>query len=153
MRAAAWARCLALSGSAFFSFAGGRDVEAVQGPPEPPREDPGPHFAVIVPVYRGDLSRAVSSLKRWPSTCSSLTERSTDLVLYYAEGEEDAPAVTAAVETIRETAGQCFAETRLVYARLSEEVRKCATYFIQQKNWQSVSRVVSRMCLPWRAMS
>ena len=127
MRAAVLAICLALSGSAFLAFAGGRDVEAVQDPPEPPREHPGQHLAVIVPVYRGDLSRAVSSLERWPSTCSSLTERSADLVLYYAEGEEDASAVTAAVETIRGTAGRCFAETRLVYAHLSEEVRKCVS--------------------------
>ena len=124
MRGAALAGRLALSGSAVLSFAGARDVQTVEDPPEPPREDPGQHLAVIVPVYRGDLSRAVSSLERWPSTCSPLTERNADLVLYYAEGEEDAPTVTAAVDTIRETAGHCFAETRLVYAHLSEQVRK-----------------------------
>ena len=149
MRAAVLAICLALSGSAFLAFAGGRDVEAVQDPPEPPREHPGQHLAVIVPVYRGDLSRAVSSLERWPSTCSSLTERSADLVMYYAEGEEDAPAVAAAVETIRETAGQCFSETRLLYAHLSEEVRKRALYFVQHKIWEPLSR----LCLTWCAMS
>lgn len=125
MRAAALAGCLALSGSALLSCAGARDAQTIEDPAEPPREDPGQHLGVIVPVYEGDLSRAVSSLERWPSRCSSVTERNADLVLYYAEGEEHAPAVTTAVETIRKTAGHCFAETRLVYAHLSEEVRPC----------------------------
>ena len=124
MRATAFAGCLALFGPALLSFAGARDVQAVEDPTESRGEDLGQHLAVIVPVYQGDLSRAVSSLERWPITCSPLTEKNADLVLYYAEGEEDAPAVTAAVETIRETAGRCFAETRLVYAHLSKEVRK-----------------------------
>ena len=124
MRAAAFASCLALSGSALLPFAGARDVQAVEDTTTgSPRDDQEQHLAVIVPVYRGDLSRAVSSLERWPSTCSPLTEQNADLVLYYAEGEEDAPAVTAALDTIRETAGNCFAETRLVYAHLSQEVR------------------------------
>ena len=121
--AAALAGWLALSGSALLPFVGARFVETVDDLAEPLPEDPGRHLAVVVPVYRGDLSRAVSSLERWPSLCSPLTEKNADLVLYYAEGEEDAPAVTAAVETIRETAGHCFAETRLVYAHLSDEVR------------------------------
>lgn len=124
MRSTALAGCLALSGSAFLSFAGARDVPTVQDSAEPPQEYLGQHLGVIVPVYEGDLSRAVSSLERWPSTCSPLTKKNADLVLYYAEGEEDSPAVTAAVETMRYTAGRCFAETRLVYAQLSDEVRR-----------------------------
>lgn len=122
MRGVALAGCLALSGPAVLSFADAKDVPGVVDAPEMPPGDLGQHLAVVVPVYRGDLSRAVSSLERWPSTCSPLTERNADLVLYYAEGEEDAPAVSAAVDTINETAGSCFAKTRLVYAHLSEEV-------------------------------
>lgn len=123
MRGAALAGCLALSGPAVLSFADAKDVPGVVDSPDLPPGDLGQHLAVVVPVYRGDLSRAVSSLDRWPSACSPLTERNADLVLYYAEGEEDAPTVNAAVETITETAGSCFANTRLVYAHLSEEVR------------------------------
>lgn len=122
MRGAALVGCLALSGPAVLSFADAKDLPGVADFSELPPGDLGQHLAVIVPVYRGDLSRSVSSLGRWPSTCSPLTERNADLVLYYAEGEEDAPAVTAAMETISETAGSCFANTRLVYAHLSEEV-------------------------------
>lgn len=124
MRGAALAGCLALSGPAVLSFADAKDLPGVVDPLELSPGDLGQHLAVIVPVYRGDLSRAVSSLGRWPSTCSPLTESNADLVLYYAEGEEDAPTVTAAVEIISETAGSCFANTRLVYAHLSEEVRQ-----------------------------
>ena len=45
-----------------------------------------------------------------------------DLVLYYAEGEEDKLAVTSAVSTISAKAGQCFAKTRMVYANLDNVV-------------------------------
>lgn len=81
-------------------------------------------LAVVVPAYVGDLDRAVSSLGRWPSTCSPITQQNVDLVLYYAEGEEDAAAVDAAAAVIAETAGRCFSNTRTVYAHLSEEVRE-----------------------------
>lgn len=80
-------------------------------------------LAVVVPAYVGDLDRAVSSLGRWPSSCSSITQKNVDLVLYYAEGEEDAAAVDAAAATVAETAGRCFSQTLTVYAHLSEEVR------------------------------
>lgn len=122
MRTAALAGWLALSGAAALSPAGARDIETAEDPAESSALDPAQHLAVVVPVYRGDISRAVSSLERWPSACTPLTERNADLVLYYAEGEEDASAVIPALETIRQTAGRCFAETRLVYAHLSEEV-------------------------------
>jgi len=80
------------------------------------------HLAVIVPAYRGDLQRAVASLERWPTVCSSLTQANVDLVLYYAEGDEDAQEVDEAVEKISESAGRCFARTRTVYANLEEQV-------------------------------
>lgn len=85
-------------------------------------------LGVIVPAYRGDLERAVSSLSRWPRECSPVTLENVDLVLYYGEGqddeEEDTPLVTSAIDTISQTAGSCFARTRAVYAHLSDEVRK-----------------------------
>lgn len=86
------------------------------------QESPSQRLAVVVPAFRGDLSRAVASLERWPTTCSQVTLQSVDLVLYYAEGEEDSAAVTAAADTISKTAGHCFSKTRTVYAHLGEEV-------------------------------
>lgn len=85
-------------------------------------------LAVVVPAYVGDLDRAVSSLGRWPSTCSTITQQNVDLVLYYAEGEEDAAAVDAAAATVAATAGRCFSKTLTVYAHLSEEVRGESTF-------------------------
>lgn len=81
-------------------------------------------LAVVVPAYVGDLDRAVSSLGRWPATCSPLTQENVDLVLYYAEGEEDAAAVDAAAAVVADTAGRCFSKTLTVYAHLNEEVRE-----------------------------
>lgn len=85
-------------------------------------------LGVIVPAYRGDLERAVSSLSRWPRKCSPVTLENVDLVLYYGEGQddedEDITLVTSATDTISKTAGSCFARTRAVYAHLSEEVRE-----------------------------
>lgn len=80
-------------------------------------------LAVVVPCYRGDLYRTVASLERWPTECSPVTLKNTDLVLYYAEGEKDNQAVTSAVSTISAKAGQCFAKTRIVYANIDIEVR------------------------------
>ncbi|CAM9164100.1 unnamed protein product [Ectocarpus sp. 6 AP-2014] len=78
-------------------------------------------LAVVVPAYKGDLDRAVASLGRWPTDCSSVTQQNVDLVLYYAEGEEDAASVDAATTSLAESAGRCFAKTLTVYAHLSEE--------------------------------
>lgn len=83
----------------------------------------GQHLAVVVPAYQGDLDRTVASLERWPSNCSPLTVENVDLVLYYAEGEEDKSAVEEAAGVIAATAGRCFANLRVVYAHLREEVR------------------------------
>lgn len=83
-------------------------------------EEDGKRLAVIVPAHRGDLSKALSSLAKWPSTCHSSTRRNADLVLYYAGGEED--EVSAVLPSLAETGGRCFAETRLVLANLKDEV-------------------------------
>lgn len=95
--------CVFLAGSAVAS-------------PEPQR------LAVVVPAHAGDLPRAVSALDRWPKTCSPVTEESVDLVLYYAEGEDDMEPLVA-LDAIASTAGACFANTKLVYANLTPEVR------------------------------
>lgn len=80
-------------------------------------------LAVVVHSYRGDLDRAVVSLERWPTNCSPTILRNVDLVLYYAEGEEDSFAVKEAARAIAGTAGRCFANLRFVYAHLEKEVR------------------------------
>ncbi|CAN0456913.1 unnamed protein product [Ascophyllum nodosum] len=79
------------------------------------------HLAVVVPTHRGELPRVASSLQRWPSSCSPVTKRSVDLVLYYAEGDEDSEAAKEVVEVTTATAGLCFATTRVVYAYLDDE--------------------------------
>lgn len=93
----------------FEAFAGGHSESAQR-------------LGVIVPAHKGDLSRAVSSLERWPANCSPVTLENVDLVLYYAESVADEDAA-AAVPTIAESAGRCFANTKIVYANLNEEVR------------------------------
>jgi len=87
-----------------------------------PPEEPKHRLAVVVPAYRGDLDRAVASLERWPTECSPLTLQNVDLVLYYAEGEEDRVAVQEAADAVTESAGRCFANLRTVYAHLEKEV-------------------------------
>lgn len=80
-------------------------------------------LAVVVPAHAGDLQRAVSALDRWPTTCSPITQENVDLVLYYAEGDDD-PEPSRALDTISSTAGRCFANTKLVFANLDAEVRR-----------------------------
>lgn len=99
--------CLVLAGSALTACSAKR---------EPDR------LAVVVPTHAGDLPRAVSALDQWPKECSPITQENVDLVLYYAEGEED-EAPVAALEVIASSAGRCFANTKLVYANLNAEVR------------------------------
>ena len=79
-------------------------------------------LAVVVPAHRGDLPRAVSALDRWPKSCAPATQANVDLVLYYAEGEDDTEPL-AALEAIASTAGRCFGDTKLVYANLIPEVK------------------------------
>lgn len=97
---------------------------ATASPPAATQQGQQQRLAVVVPAYVGDLDRAVSSLGRWPATCSPLTQENVDLVLYYAEGEEDAAAVDAAAAVVADTAGRCFSKTLTVYAHLNEEVRE-----------------------------
>lgn len=122
MRSAARAGCLALAGLAILSVVDALDPQRPQDLTRASQTDSNQRLGVIVPAYRGDLDRAVSSLERWPANCSPLAKQNVDLVLYYAEGEEDILAVTAATDKIAQTAGRCFSETRTVYAHLDREV-------------------------------
>lgn len=97
------------------------DLDSVRGVLQATQPE---RLAVVVPAYRGDLSKAVSSLERWPTSCSPVTLSNMDLVLYYAEGEEDSSTVAEAVDIISVSAGRCFSTTRVVYARLDEEVSR-----------------------------
>ncbi len=78
-------------------------------------------LAVVVPAHAGDLEKALNSLKDWPTKCHPNTLANADLVLYYAGGAED--NVEAVLPSLAATGGRCFANTRLVLANLSEEVR------------------------------
>lgn len=82
---------------------------------------PPKRLAVIVPAHAGDLPRAIKSLEHWPKLCSSVTLEHADLVLYYAEGPDESTADV--VPSLHESGGRCFANTRVVYANLDEEVR------------------------------
>ena len=77
-------------------------------------------LAVVVPAHAGDLDKALASLATWPSRCHEATLVDTDLILYYAGGEED--GVAAALPSLAKTGGKCFATTRLILANLSDEV-------------------------------
>lgn len=77
-------------------------------------------LAVVVPAHAGDLDKALASLATWPSWCHEATLVDTDLILYYAGGEED--GVAAALPSLAKTGGKCFATTRLILANLSDEV-------------------------------
>lgn len=118
--------CLTLTGSAFVSAAAA-SASAVSTPVQFEASAGGSsasaqRLGVVVPAHKGDLPRAVSSLERWPVNCSPITKQNVDLVLYYAESDAD-EAAAAAVPAIAESAGRCFANTRIVYANLDEEVR------------------------------
>lgn len=125
MRSTALGGCLTLAGLSISSVVNALGSQSLRDPTPPSQEDPSKRLAVVVPAYRGDLDRAVSSLERWPANCSPTTEQQVDLVLYYAEGEEeDIRAVTVAADSISKSAGRCFSKTRTVYAHLNKEVRK-----------------------------
>lgn len=78
-------------------------------------------LAVVVPAWRGDVDRVLEAVARWPTVCSAVTLSKVELVLYKAEGEEESSAVL--LPALENTAGRCFAKTKVVYAHLREEVR------------------------------
>lgn len=77
-------------------------------------------LAVVVPIQVADLSKAQASLAAWPTRCHSSTLMNTDLVAYYAGGENE--HIAAMLATIEQTGGRCFARTRLVLAHASDKV-------------------------------
>ena len=78
-------------------------------------------LAVVVPTHAGDLPETLKSLENWPNKCSLETMHYVDLVIYKAEGPDDATEKEA-LPRFRETAGKCFANTKIVYGDLSKEV-------------------------------
>lgn len=83
-------------------------------------EQPTHRLAVVVPTHSGDLQKAIESLGRWPTKCHSLTLEHADLILYYAGGSSR--RVASALPRLAQTGGKCFAETRLVLAKLTKKV-------------------------------
>ncbi|CAM9790044.1 unnamed protein product [Ectocarpus fasciculatus] len=79
-------------------------------------------LAVVVPIQVTDLRKAQASLAAWPTRCHSSTLVNTDLVAYYAGGDNKDVAATLA--TIKQTGGRCFARTRLVLAHASDKENK-----------------------------
>lgn len=77
---------------------------------------------MIVPTHRGDLSLALGSLSKWPTTCSDVTLAAVDLVLYKAESEDESTA--SILSTLQKTAGRCFASTKIIFGNLDDEVRR-----------------------------
>lgn len=81
----------------------------------------GKRLAVVVPTHKGDFAKALASLAKWPTRCSPITRAHVDLILYKAEAQDEAS--TAALSVLEDTAGRCFADTKMVYGSLTEEVR------------------------------
>lgn len=79
---------------------------------------------MVVPVYDGDLEKSLESMALWPKVCHQETLSKVELVLYKAEREEEGTRESLQ-KALEETAGECFAETKIVYANLKDEVRTC----------------------------
>lgn len=86
-----------------------------------PEPDNGGRLATVVPVHEGDVAQALASLAQWPNVCSPTTLAKMDLVLYKAEQPGKSSARIQAV--VEETAGRCFANTKVVHGNLLPEVR------------------------------
>lgn len=78
--------------------------------------------AVIVAADRLDLTRAISAVGQWSTSCQSAGLHDVDLVVILAEWHGSASVSKVAEDKIAGTAGRCFAETRVVYGHLVEKV-------------------------------
>lgn len=104
---------------------------------------PNMRLAVVVPTHAGDLPETLKSLEDWPQTkCSLETLQYMDLVIYKAEGPDDATEKEA-LPRFRETAGTCFANTKIVYGDLSKEVRACVPLPLRESHVRRAVRVLS----------
>ncbi|CAM9281756.1 unnamed protein product [Ectocarpus fasciculatus] len=83
----------------------------------PAQEWHGNVMAVVVPVYDGDISDAMLSLSKWPTTCSENMRNGMDLVIYKAEtlGNVDQ------LPRIPRHASGCFRRTKFVGGGLLPE--------------------------------
>lgn len=75
-------------------------------------------LAVVVPMHAGDVTRAMESMKKWPTVCSSDTLRAVDLILYHAEYVDENHLLAG----LPVQASRCFRRTKVVNAYLTEEV-------------------------------
>lgn len=82
-----------------------------------------PRLAVLVPVYKHDVDKALASLALWPTVCWPESLSSMDLVLYKAEGEDEETSLSLA-KSLEATGGKCFANTKVVYANMDEKVSR-----------------------------
>lgn len=79
-----------------------------------------PMLGIVVPLFAEEMTRAVQSFKRWPTTCSGNTMNRVDLILYFA-GE--LPLELERHLTVASGPISCFRRTRVVSAALRPEVR------------------------------
>lgn len=99
----------------------------------------GKRLAVVVPTHMGDFAKALASLAKWPTRCSSITRTHVDLILYKAEAPD--PASTAALSVLEDTAGRCFANTKIIFGALTDQVRLLAL-FVCRPPEQGLSTVI-----------
>lgn len=78
----------------------------------------GRKLAVVVPMYDGDVDESFDAMRLWPTNCSPLNVRYTDLVIYYAEAVSE----HALLRRVPKAASMCFRHTKVVNAGLTAEV-------------------------------
>lgn len=99
-------------------------VETVQRTQEKRNDkkaSPARRLAVVVPTHTGDFKRTVASFAKWPQRCHESTLQHADLIVYYAGRAGD--RVKDMLPSLAETGGRCFANTQLVLANLTKQVR------------------------------
>ncbi|CAN0034630.1 unnamed protein product, partial [Scytosiphon promiscuus] len=77
----------------------------------------GRRLAVVVPVHKGDSSRAMDAISNWPSTCHRETVENVDLVIYEAEDRhaQRGPILVPPEVSV------CFRATRIIQGNLLPE--------------------------------
>lgn len=81
----------------------------------------GRKLAVVVPMYDGDVDESLDAMRLWPTNCSPLNVRYTDLVIYSAEAVNE----HALLRGVSKEASVCFRHTKVVHAGLTAEVCLC----------------------------
>ena len=75
-------------------------------------------LAVVVPMFEGDVDESFDAMRLWPTKCSPLTLRHTDLVIYHADAADE----LALLRSVPKAASTCFRHTKVVNAHLAAEV-------------------------------